>query len=199
MHLWTNFEFWAKVLSIATENNFINLPKIKSKDHKTTAVGSTLIMSLTTANKFSSFWSCLGIYFCKSFRFHSWRSSRPDVFCKKDVLRNFAKFTGKYLRQSLFFNKVQQACNFIKKETLAQVFSCKFCKISNNTSYRTPLVAASVLYSFMLVFLFFGRRYDKSVRIEERETPYTPIITTCNHVGNHNWSLLQMRCEPVQQ
>ena len=27
-------------------------------------------------------------------------------FVKKDVLRNFAKFTGKYLCQSLFFNKV---------------------------------------------------------------------------------------------
>ena len=35
------------------------------------------------------------------------------------------------------------ACNFIKKETLAQVFSCEFCKISKNTFfYRTPLVAA---------------------------------------------------------
>ena len=27
----------------------------------------------------------------------------PEVFCKKDVLRNFAKFTGKYLCQSLFY------------------------------------------------------------------------------------------------
>ena len=34
------------------------------------------------------------------------RSSRPDVFCEKFGLRNFAKFTGKHLRQSLFFNKV---------------------------------------------------------------------------------------------
>ena len=34
------------------------------------------------------------------------RSSRPEVFCKKGVLRNFAKFTGKYLCQSLFFNIV---------------------------------------------------------------------------------------------
>ena len=34
------------------------------------------------------------------------RSSRPEVFCKKGVLRNFAKFTGKYLCQGLFFNKV---------------------------------------------------------------------------------------------
>ena len=33
-------------------------------------------------------------------------SSPPEVLCKKDVLRNFAKFTGKHLYQSLFFNKV---------------------------------------------------------------------------------------------
>ena len=32
----------------------------------------------------------------------------------------------------------------LKKETLAQVFSYKFCEISMDTfSYRTPLVAAS--------------------------------------------------------
>ena len=72
------------------------------------------------------------------------RSSRPDVF--------------------------GGACNFIKKETLAQVFSSEFCKISKNTFfYRTPLVAASALntiseyiyvyiskniisYTFLLVF-----------------------------------------------
>ena len=32
--------------------------------------------------------------------------SRPEVFYKKDVPRNFTKFTGKHLSQSLFFNKV---------------------------------------------------------------------------------------------
>ena len=37
-----------------------------------------------------------------------------------------------------------QACNFIKKETLVQVFSCDFCEIFKNTFfYRTPLVAAT--------------------------------------------------------
>ena len=33
-------------------------------------------------------------------------SSRQEVFCEKGVLRNFTKFTGKHLCQSLFFNKV---------------------------------------------------------------------------------------------
>ena len=45
------------------------------------------------------------------------RSSRPELFLemflkKKDVLRNFTKFTGKHLKP--------EACNFIKKETMAQ-------------------------------------------------------------------------------
>ena len=40
-----------------------------------------------------------------------------------------------------------QACNFIKIETLAQVFSCEFCEISKSTfSYRAPPVAASATY-----------------------------------------------------
>ena len=33
------------------------------------------------------------------------RKSLPEAFCKKDVLKNFAKFTGKLLR-SLIVNKV---------------------------------------------------------------------------------------------
>ena len=37
------------------------------------------------------------------------RSSRPEVLCEKGVLRNFSKFTGKHLCQSLFFNKVAGA------------------------------------------------------------------------------------------
>ena len=35
-----------------------------------------------------------------------YRSGRPEVFCKKVVLKNLEKFTGKHLCQSLFFNKV---------------------------------------------------------------------------------------------
>ena len=59
------------------------------------------------------------------------RSSRSEVFCEKDVLRNFAKFTEVHLCQSVFFNKIAGliACKFVKKETLAQVASCEFCEI----------------------------------------------------------------------
>ena len=46
-----------------------------------------------------------------------------------------------------------EASNLIKKETLAQVFSCEFCEIFKTTFfYRTPLVAASVI-SFTVVII----------------------------------------------
>ena len=50
------------------------------------------------------------------------------MFCKKDVLRNFAKFTGKHQQNSL--QNSQEKVTSLKKETLAQMFFCKFCKIS---------------------------------------------------------------------
>ena len=41
-------------------------------------------------------------------------------------------------------NTWAEVCNFIKKETLAQVFSSEFCEISKNNFFcRTPLVVAS--------------------------------------------------------
>ena len=58
------------------------------------------------------------------------RSSHQRCSTIKGVLRNFAKLTGKHLCQSLFLNK---------KETLAQMFSSEFCKISKNTFFKEHL------------------------------------------------------------
>ena len=63
------------------------------------------------------------------------------MFCKKVVLRNFAKFTGKHLCQRLFCNKVAGLSlrpATLLENVLAQVFSCEFCEISKKTFfYRT--------------------------------------------------------------
>ena len=70
----------------------------------------------------------------------SFYRGHPEVFCKKDVHRNLTKFTGKHLCQKLFWGLRPATL----KESLAQVFSCKFCEISKNTFYyRTLPVAAS--------------------------------------------------------
>ena len=54
------------------------------------------------------------------------RSSHQRCFVKKGALKNFTKFTGKYLCQILFLNKVAG-------------LDLKFCEISKNTFFhRTP-------------------------------------------------------------
>ena len=82
---------------------------------------------------------------CKCVEAAARRCSVKKVFCEKGVLRNFAKFTGKQLRPSVFFNKVAgpRPATLFWKETLTQVFSCEFCKIFKNTFFhRTHLVVA---------------------------------------------------------
>ena len=44
-------------------------------------------------------------------------------------------------RASFLIKLQAEPCNFIKKETLAQVFSCEFCEFSKNTSFTEHLWA----------------------------------------------------------
>ena len=61
------------------------------------------------------------------------RGSHRSCSIKKGALKNFAKFTGKTCA------RVSLLINFIKKETLVQVFSCKFCENFKNTFFTEPL------------------------------------------------------------
>ena len=83
----------------------------------------------------------------------------------KGVLRNFKKFTGKHLCQSLFFNKFA-GLNFIKKETLAQVFSCDFFEISKSTFFTEHLwTTASVAFLNQWLFSIFPSKIYFSLNI----------------------------------
>ena len=82
-----------------------------------------------------------------------------EVFCKKSVLKNFAKFTEKHLCQSLFFNKVAglRPATLLKKRLWHRCFSVNFAKF-----LRTPfltehlrwlLLNSEISYQQNLVFL----------------------------------------------
>ena len=94
-----------------------------------------LSLSVGTSNRISSllqFIEAIYIliycaYFSKGLNNNNDRSSHRRCVVRKGVLRNFAKFTGKHLCQSLFFN--------IVAETLAQAFSVNFPKF-----LRTPFL-----------------------------------------------------------
>ena len=64
------------------------------------------------------------------------------MFCKKGVLRNFKKFTGKHLCQSLFFNKVAglRPSTLLNKRLWHRCFPMNFVK-----SLRTPFYKENVV------------------------------------------------------
>ena len=75
-----------------------------------------------------------------------YRNSLPEVFCRKGALRNFSKFTGKHLCQSLYFNKVSglRAETLLKKRLWHRCFPVNFAKFLRipflkNTSGRLLL------------------------------------------------------------
>ena len=71
---------------------------------------------------------------CNHFSMITNRSSCPEVFCEKGVLSNFAKLTGKHLRQSPFLIKMQAPpATLLKKRLWHKCFPVSFAK-----SLRTP-------------------------------------------------------------
>ena len=58
------------------------------------------------------------------------------MFCKKDALRRFTKFTGKHLCQSLFFNKV---AGLLKKGLWYKCFPVNFVKFLRTSFFMEHL------------------------------------------------------------
>ena len=78
----------------------------------------------------------------------------PEVSCKNCVLRNFAKFTGKHLRQSLFFNKVAgfSPATLFKKRLSNRCFPVNFAKF-----LKTPILQNASGRLFLSVKLCFQK------------------------------------------
>ena len=67
----------------------------------------------------------------------------------KNVFFDVKKCISELVSQIAAKPTTPQTCNFVKNETLAQVFSCEFCEISKNTFFTEHLRAtASVTFSF---------------------------------------------------
>ena len=65
------------------------------------------------------------------FNFAAFRSSPPEVLCKKAVLKSFTQFQGKHLCQSLFFRR--QPTTLLKNRPWHRCFPVNFEKY-----LRTP-------------------------------------------------------------
>ena len=102
------------------------------------------------------------------------RSSHPELFCKKGVLRNSAKLTGKYLCQSHIFNKVAgwgmqlyqkrdsdtgaflwNWPNFFKKIFLQNTFGSCFCRV-----LTTPLYSPLLLVIYSVIYFVHRNKFQ---------------------------------------
>ena len=96
------------------------------------------------------------------------RSSRPKVFRKKSVLRNFAKFTGKHPCQSLFFNKLAglKSPTLLRKRLWYRCFpvnSAKFLRTPFLTEHL-PVAVSVAPCSVQCFILLIGAPWDLVVK-----------------------------------
>ena len=96
------------------------------------------------------------------------RSSRPEMSCKKGVLKSFAKFTGKHLYQSLFFNKVVglRFATLLKNRFWRRCFLVNFSKF-----LRTPFLIEGI-FNFRVI----KRRYETESHIMTSQTELLTLI-----------------------
>ena len=102
-----------------------------------------------------SFQSGFPILICNKTRaepYVQFQNQPPEVFCEKDVLKNFASFTGKYLCWSLFLIKMHvfRPVTLLKRDQ-HWYFSVKFAK-----RLRTPILK-NIWERLLLQFLSHGR------------------------------------------
>ena len=123
------------------------------------------------------------------------RISRPELFCKKGVLANFAKFTKTH-----------------QKDIPLQKFSCEFCEISYNTFFKDPCgrlllhkhspcllsyhdfsLFQKQCRTFFLVEYFFGLICRLGTKVSSicKTLSQKPIFNLVKHLG---WSV---SCENV--
>ena len=108
------------------------------------------------------------------------RSSRPEVFCKKVFLRNFVKFTGKHPCQSLFFNKVAglRPAILLKKRLWHRCFPVNFVKF-----LRIPFFTEQLRWLLLHLLTDFLCSYP-TVWVELLKLTTVLKNTICIFVGN---------------
>ena len=113
------------------------------------------------------------------------RSSRPELFCKKSVFRNFAKFTGKHLCPSLFFNKVAglRPATLLKKRLWHRCFPVNFVKF-----LRTPFLQNTFVGCFCHIYFKEMRHSEIEYILVNSFYPKIPFLNPLKTSENKRFS-----------
>ena len=122
----------------------------------------------------SSFNTFIGCYPTKPL----FKGSRPEVFCKKGVLRNIATFTGKHLCQSLLLKKrLWYWCFPVNFANFLKMNSCFFLEVKKHLRWLLLFIDGAIpLRNFefpkkgvsLLTKYFFSRNFQSFKFFHER-------------------------------
>ena len=97
-------------------------------------------------------------------------NQRCSTTCKSILKMCLQKFLTKFRRKTPVLESLFK--NLLKKETLAQLFSCEFCEISKNTFFTEHL-----LQSWRLLLLFIDLSLIfLSLLCSQLQVPYTQCV-----------------------
>ena len=111
------------------------------------------------------------------------RSSRPEVFCKKVILKHFGKFSGKNLQWNVFY-----------QSSRSQGLSSEFCNIFNNAHRENCVLFSSVqerlvgcFWPFWCVYTFTQSIKFYYILLYYRYKEYRCLENVIHHI---DWLLL---------
>ena len=130
------------------------------------------------------------------------RSSHQRSSARKGVLGNFSKFTGKHLRQGLFYNKAAgpEPATLLKIRLWHRCFPMNFAKFLRAPFHRTPLNDCFSTIQYFLADnpskVLNGRQQHKGVFffVFKKMSSSIPmfLVTLLAHVGKRSNSRSQM-------
>ena len=123
------------------------------------------------------------------------RSSRPEVFFKKGVLKNFTKFTRKRLCQSLFFNNVAglRPATSIKKRLWQRCFLWILPNFYKEPFYSALHVAVSVSQHKITRFQYLTHlTFNWSLSIYLKNIKNKGFLTFPGDIERNQW--LELGC-----
>ena len=111
------------------------------------------------------------------------KSSRPQLFYKVDVLKNFAKLKKTSAPESFIDEVVgrrPQAYNFIEKETPAQV---EVCKILKNTFFKEQLWTTASVYIRISIVIKFQDQSQLLAKVTKRQEEDRSKLFFLTHIN----------------
>ena len=112
------------------------------------------------------------------------------MFCKKRVLRNFTKYTGKHLCKSLFFNEVSglRPATLLKTRLLHRCFPVNFVKF-----LRTPILTKHLRWLLIKRFLIYQNIFPIFPITTKTTSSSSTFPLTQQHTNKHLLKLTSLR------